>query len=296
MEYEDWFWEVDGGSLGADGLDPDAEGWSVAPRPAAETVAAGGTTLRSDGRSWGPIDAGSRPAAAPAAFPPVATGGGVWLTTLRRTRVGLVVAIVLMAMLGYVMLQVLAPKTRPGYSSASAVVDSGADVALMKAAVLNVAPVHIENSGPRPPGRLIIRSIGVDAQVIAVGVDRDGNMAVTNESYDVGWYNKGPAPGDPGDAVMDGHVDWYDTSQAVFYSLKNVKVGDDVQVQRLDSTTHHFKVTSVKTVAYNADSKALGLFAPTGPPRLSLITCGGQWSRSINQYLSRVIVDAALVS
>jgi LPXTG-site transpeptidase (sortase) family protein len=242
------------------------------------------------------VDVGSRPADELTSRRPLGAGVAISFTSLGRTRVGLLVAIVLVAMLGFVLLQVLAPQTRPGYSSASSVVDGGADVALMKGAVLNVAPVHLDTSGARPPGRLIVPSIGVDAQVIAVGVDKDGNMAVTNESYDVGWYNKGPAPGDQGDAVIDGHVDWYDTSQAVFYNLKSVKVGDDVQVQRLDGTTRHFRVTSVKTVAYNADSKGLGLFAPSGPPRLSLITCGGQWSRSLNQYLSRVIVDAALVS
>ena len=215
------------------------------------------------------------------------------LTALRRTRVGLVLAIVLVAGLAVTLFQVLGPQTHPGNSSASSVVDSGADLALEKAAALKVAPVQL-NSGPRPPGRLIIQSIGVDAQVIPVGVDKDGNMAVTNESYDVGWYNRGPAPGDPGDAVMDGHLDWYDTSQAVFYSLKNVKVGDDVQVQRQDGTMRHFKVTKVQNVAYNA--KVPGLFASSGPARLSLITCGGQWSKALNQYVSRVIVDAVMVS
>ena len=303
VEYEDWFWGLEGADLDAEGLEPDSEGWEVAPRVAEEVAAEPQPVSKKRGRTWGPVDAGAtapaarKPAPAaigtPAGLSGGAAAGAVSLTALRRTRVGLVLAIVLMAALGFALLQVLAPKTHPGFSTASSVVDSGADLALEQAAALKVAPVQVD-PGPKPPGRLIIPSIGVDAQVLAVGVDKDGNMAVTNESYDVGWYNRGPAPGDPGDAVIDGHLDWYDTSQAVFYNLKNVKVGDDIQVQRLDGSSHHFKVTKVQSVAYNA--RVPGLFVPGGPARLSLITCGGQWSKALNQYVSRVIVDATLSS
>jgi LPXTG-site transpeptidase (sortase) family protein len=285
MDYDDWFWGVEGGGLDANGLDVDGEltgGASAAPAADGETA-----QDRSRRHRWGPVDSGGRPSRrldAPAA-------GALSLTALRRARVGLIAAIVLIAALGIAMMQMLAPQSRPGFATASSVVDPGSDLALEQAAALKVAPVQVD-PGPRPPGRLIIPTIGVDAQVIAVGVDKDGNMAVTNESYNVGWYNRGPAPGDPGDAVIDGHLDWYDTSQAVFFNLSKVHVGDDIQVQRLDGTLRHFKVTKVQTVAYNA--KVPGLFQSGGAPRLSLITCGGQWSRALNQYLNRVIVDATL--
>jgi hypothetical protein len=73
-----------------------------------------------------------------------------------------------------------------------------------------------------------------------------------------------------------------------------VQIGDDVEVQRLDGVSHHFKVTKVQSVGYNA--VVPGLFAPTGPARLSLITCGGQWDVTKGEYLQRVIVDSILVS
>lgn len=182
------------------------------------------------------------------------------------------------------------------------IVDSGNDLAMEQAAAIKSADVPVETapsgrsgrSGPPPPGRLIIRSIGVNAQVLGVTVDKQGNMGVTSTSYDVGWYSPGVVPGGPGDAVIDGHLDWYDTSRAVFYNLKSVNMGDDIEVQRLDGVTKHFKVTSVKTVAYNA--QVPGLFANTGPSRLSLITCGGSWNQKLGQYLQRVIVDANLSS
>ncbi len=180
-----------------------------------------------------------------------------------------------------------------------ALVDGGSDVAIEKAAAIKVGdPVQALPGGPTgpggppPPGRLVIRSIGVNAQVVSVALDKDGSMGVTDQSYNVGWYSPGVVPGEPGDAVIDGHLDWYDTSRAVFYNLKSVSPGDEIEVQRLDGVTKHFKVTSVNSVSYNASVP--GLFANSGSPRLSLITCGGPWSQKLGQYLDRVIVDASL--
>lgn len=188
----------------------------------------------------------------------------------------------------------LAPAHR--VSTIMQIVDGGNDLAVEQAAAIKPSDVPAEPSlsGPPPPGRLIIRSIGVNAQVVGVTVDKQGNMGVTSTSYDVGWYSPGVVPGEPGDAVIDGHLDWYDTSRAVFYNLTSVHVGDDIEVQRLDGVTKHFKVTAVRTVAYNA--QVPGLFANTGPSRLSLITCGGTWNQNLGEYLKRVIVDANLSS
>jgi LPXTG-site transpeptidase (sortase) family protein len=146
----------------------------------------------------------------------------------------------------------------------------------------------------QPPGRLIIRKIGVDAAVVPVGVDKTNAMDVTKTAYETGWYKFGPAPGDPGDAVIDGHLDWYGTPQAVFFRLKEIQVGDDIEVQGVDGVSRHFRVTRIQTVAYNDTPP--DLFTAAGPPRLSLITCGGAWSTKLGQYLQRVVVDSSLVT
>jgi hypothetical protein len=198
----------------------------------------------------------------------------------------------LTAAFGWLFYAVPHPGGLGGFGSA-AVVDSAADLKLEQAAALKPTPSPTNTGGPLPPGRLTVRSIGVNAQVLPVGVDK-GAIAVTNESYDVGWYKLGPAPGDPGNAVIDGHLDWYDTSRAVFFNLKHIQIGDDIEVQRLDGVSHHFKVTSVQSVAYNATVP--GLFDISGPSRLSLITCGGAWDFKKGEYLQRVIVDSTLVS
>ena len=41
---------------------------------------------------------------------------------------------------------------------------------------------------------------------------------VPSKPTDVAWYKPGPAPGEAGDAVIDGHLDWT-TGRAVFWDL-----------------------------------------------------------------------------
>src|SRR5205807_8123210 len=66
------------------------------------------------------------------------------------------------------------------------------------------------------PSQLVIPKISVIAPVEKVGVDRSHNMAVPSRPTHVAWYSPGPAPGEAGDAVIDGHLDWT-TGKAVFW-------------------------------------------------------------------------------
>src|ERR1700737_1989967 len=84
------------------------------------------------------------------------------------------VAVVTIACAG---LLLLALRTEVPVVRASAVVDNGADLRLARGAAINAAPVAA-NTGPRPPGRLIIRSIGVNAPVLPVGLDKPGARVV----------------------------------------------------------------------------------------------------------------------
>jgi LPXTG-site transpeptidase (sortase) family protein len=144
----------------------------------------------------------------------------------------------------------------------------------------------------RLPARLVIPGIGVDASVEAVATDAQGNMDVPRLASDVGWYEPGPAPGDAGDAVIDGHRDWY-SGPAVFARLPNVRVGDEVRVLRRDGGALRFRVASAVSVP--ATAHPAGLFATSGPPRLSLITCTGPWDARSRTYPQRLVLDATLV-
>jgi Sortase domain len=155
----------------------------------------------------------------------------------------------------------------------------------LAAAQAIVAPVP-------PPARLSIAAIGVDAAIEPLGLDGQGRMATPSRPDNVGWYSPGAAPGDVGNAVIDGHLDWTD-GPAVFWRLGKLRRGDELAVSRADGSRARFLVLSTATMPWDASTDAL--FTKTGPPSLTLITCAGAWDRQRGTYLQRLVVRASLV-
>jgi len=61
----------------------------------------------------------------------------------------------------------------------------------------------------------------------------------------VGYYREGPMPGDPGPAVLAGHVD--DTSgPRVFFRLRELRAGDPVVITRSNGKDVTFQVNAVE--------------------------------------------------
>jgi LPXTG-site transpeptidase (sortase) family protein len=144
----------------------------------------------------------------------------------------------------------------------------------------------------RSPVRLMIPKIGVNANIEARGLDAGRNMLTPKDFHDVAWYKLGPTPGQPGNALMNGHVDWW-TGSAVFTRLSELRAGDMVIVVRGDGTRLRFKVTGRQVVTANA--RVAALFAPSRVSSLTLITCTGAWDPSILSATHRLLVSAVLV-
>ena len=142
-----------------------------------------------------------------------------------------------------------------------------------------------------PPTHLLIPAIGVNTKVESVGLDAQGRMGTPSVPANVGWYSSGVAPGDAGDALIDGHLNWT-SGPAVFWRLGQLRVGDQLAVDRADGTRVRFVVDSTSLVPYNASEDAL--FTATGPPSMSLITCAGAWDQQHAPYLQRLLVHASL--
>jgi sortase (surface protein transpeptidase) len=170
---------------------------------------------------------------------------------------------------------------------------AGCGQAATRQSVQPVAQPTVAAVSTHAPATLLIPEIGVEAAAEPVGVDSSGNMGVPSKPEHVGWYEPGPAPGAPGDAVIDGHLNWY-TGRAAFENLQKLRQGAEIDVIARDGATLRFVVTDSRTVAYT-DHPA-GLFATTGSPRLSLITCGGAWDKSKGTYLERLVVNAVPLS
>ncbi|MEO5499503.1 MAG: class F sortase, partial [Candidatus Saccharimonadales bacterium] len=148
---------------------------------------------------------------------------------------------------------------------------------------------------PELPRALFIPSINVSTRVLHLGVEKDNSLSAPSSISDAGWYNASAKPGDThGAMLIDGHVSG-PSKKGVFYNIKNLKAGDEIIVEKGDSSRFTFLVKDVNTVSANQVdmAKMLESFEPSRLG-LNLITCGGQFNSTKNQYESRVLVFAVL--
>jgi Sortase domain len=193
--------------------------------------------------------------------------------------------------------------------SRTAAAGRGAVVALAAASVLVLAGSEAvgETAQPTPPTAGTFRSVrsytdvaepvrvripaaGVDSGLVRLGRAPDGSIEVPGEFGVAGWYDEGPRPGEPGPAVILGHVDSR-TGPAVFYRVGALPKGAQVLVDRADGSTVAFRVTGtqrVPKVAFPTDA----VYAPTLEPSLRLVTCGGSFDATAGSYRDNVIVYA----
>jgi hypothetical protein len=140
------------------------------------------------------------------------------------------------------------------------------------------------------PVRIEIPAIRVRAPVGRLGLNRDRTLEVPKDFGDTGWYTGGPRPGEPGPAVIAGHVD-SQTGPAVFYRLGALHRGDTIAVVGRDGSRVRFTVRH--SARYRKDDFPTALvYGPTRGPALRLITCGGSFDRGSGHYLDNTVVFA----
>jgi sortase (surface protein transpeptidase) len=149
---------------------------------------------------------------------------------------------------------------------------------------------------PTPaPVRVEIPAIGVATPLQRLGRAGNGTIEVPHgpDKWDVaGWYKDGTRPGDPGSAVILGHVD-STSGPAVFYRLRELRRGDRVEVVRAGGSRVTFTVQRVEQYPKRRFPTA-EVYYPTLEPMLRLVTCGGAFDRSTGHYTDNVIVFASL--
>ncbi len=146
------------------------------------------------------------------------------------------------------------------------------------------------------PALVTIPSLNIQSDIVKVGVLKDGRMDTPKSAFDVGWFHKGPRPGENGHAVLAGHLDTAFRTPGVFWSLHTVKKGEEIQVKDAAGIVRVFRVTDVQTYK-TAESPVKELFGDGGAtPKLFLITCHGAWNTRIGDYESRLVVEAELVT
>ncbi|OJF15115.1 class F sortase [Couchioplanes caeruleus] len=140
-----------------------------------------------------------------------------------------------------------------------------------------------------PPTRLRVEAVGIDTVLEALRLGADGELVPPEGDDHAGWYADGTAPGDVGPAVLAGHVD-SKNGPAVFYRLREVGVGDRIEVIR-GGATLTFTVTATAWYPKNAFPTER-VYGPTPDRQLRLITCGGVFDRSLRSYRDNLVVYA----
>lgn len=144
------------------------------------------------------------------------------------------------------------------------------------------------------PSRIRIPNIGVDAFVEHVGLTKDGAMDTPHDFWNTAWYKLGAMPGEPGNAVIAGHVD-YITSVAVFWNLKKLQPGNKIYIKDDKGTELVFEVYEVESYHYTA-APLDRIFGAADTPQLNLITCTGNFDRKTANYDQRLVIYSRLIN
>ena len=147
---------------------------------------------------------------------------------------------------------------------------------------------------PEPVG-IRIESAGVDAPVVPTGVEAGtGALAVPEDVGVAGWYRFGPAPGDPGSAVVTAHVDSASQGPGAFFPLRDVAPGAGVVVTFDDGSSRPFEVVGRRS--YDKEALPVAeLFTREGDAVLTLVTCGGAFDPVTRSYEENLVVFAVPV-
>ena len=184
---------------------------------------------------------------------------------------------------------------RSGYAGISSTVDTQDQPAAGHDAAREFHSIRRYRGTPVPV-RLEIGRIGVSTTLQRLGKDGHGAVEVPSgprQWQEAGWYAGGTRPGDPGSAVILGHVDSRLSGPAVFYRLPELRPGDLVEVVRADGSRVRFAVQRVEEYP-KARFPTADVYYPTLTPMLRLVTCGGAFDHKVGHYVDNVIVFATL--
>jgi LPXTG-site transpeptidase (sortase) family protein len=156
-----------------------------------------------------------------------------------------------------------------------------------RSAALDEQPV----AAPEPV-RLEVPALGIDVAVRPVGLDDQGRMGLFDDPAIAAWYRWGPAPASAaGSTVIAAHVDSLTYDVLPFARLRDAAPGTEVVVTDAAGERHAYAVQSSQVIE-KADVDWDAAFDRSGAPRLTLVTCGGDFDYVNRRYLSNLVVTA----
>jgi LPXTG-site transpeptidase (sortase) family protein len=146
-----------------------------------------------------------------------------------------------------------------------------------------------------PPQRITIPKLGVQAETVDLGIDPDGTLQAPDRGDVIGWYIQSARPGQVGNLVVSGHVDWAKQT-AVFWRLHELGPGDRIEVTTANGGRYTYEVEWLREVSSQVDTDELNRLIGASPDRLmTLITCSGPFDARAHAYENRTVVRAHLI-
>jgi len=140
------------------------------------------------------------------------------------------------------------------------------------------------------PDELSIPSLGVLAPVYPESIT-DSSLEIPGNVKDVGiWTGGGQIDGSSGTVLLAGHINWYNQGNGALYDLADIRPGARIYVSDGSGVVTSWSAVSLQ--AYPKADLPQNVFAPTGPRKLVLVTCGGAFDPTSGHYADNVVVVA----
>lgn len=175
---------------------------------------------------------------------------------------------------------------------ASALADPSVDETPVSLTQINDYKVPANN-----PRYISIPVLGViRSRVQSVGLTKNNVLDTPRNLSDTAWYNKSALPGQGyGSVLIDGHNGGI-TRDGVFARLDQLKLGDEIIIERGDGkkiryTVVENKTESLKTANTTGMQRLLTPFKED-KEGLGLITCAGNWVPRDKVFDKRIMIRA----
>jgi Sortase domain len=148
----------------------------------------------------------------------------------------------------------------------------------------SVLAPEVPSSVRLPSGRVV--------PVRAVSTTADGALDLPEDIGTSGWWRGGSRLGDPfGSMLVAAHIDSTTQGLGPYAELLRARPGQQVAI-----TSRHlsqvFAVRSLRLVPQGPLGRHPSISAPTGPPRLTLVTCAPPYDRSRGGYQRLAVLTA----
>lgn len=146
------------------------------------------------------------------------------------------------------------------------------------------------------PVSLQIPEADVDAEIERTKIV-DGQMLDPSGPWIVAWYEGTGLVGARDNAVMSGHVDYWDVGPAIFRNVATLPEGAEMHAHGDDGAVYTYALEYIERiqVATLTQDKLNEIVGKTDYAALTLITCGGEFDYNAGTYYERDILRGRLV-